>query len=98
MCGDIIALALELLLCRRLLGQADRALVGLAGIYPAHPAITSRVFQQTSRQYIRAPERNPRGRFHEDCEEAERMRKRMWHILKMICRTQLWTDRNDVVH
>nr|BAP69114.1 RxLR effector candidate protein [Hyaloperonospora arabidopsidis Emoy2] len=36
-------------------------------------------------------------RFPEDGEAAERMWRRIWHILATLCQTRLWADRNDAV-
>ena len=37
-------------------------------------------------------------RFQDDVVEAERVWKRIWHILATICQTKLWTDRNEAVY
>ena len=37
-------------------------------------------------------------RFRDDVEEAERVWKRIWHILATVCQTKLWTDRNEAVY
>ena len=82
-------------MCCRLLGHADRAPGEGVDIYPAHPTIPSRVFQQTSRQYTPTPDWNPPHRFYEDCEEAEQMWKRMWQIIATICQNPAldWQER-----
>nr|BAP69110.1 RxLR effector candidate protein [Hyaloperonospora arabidopsidis Emoy2] len=36
--------------------------------------------------------------FSEDEEAAERMWRRIWHILAKLCQTRLWEDRNDAVY